>query len=96
MLEDAEVEGYGGTALEGDIALRDLDGDGRRDLIVRQRGETRMRSFDDEEEESFRDPTHTVSPSGSRGCGPKAGRACLGWGPMHHGRAGASTSAGAA
>ncbi len=58
QLEAEEVDGYGGRTREGDVTLRDLDGDGDRDLVFTHRDEVRMRNDDDTDEESFRSSAH--------------------------------------
>ncbi len=58
VLETEEVDGYGGRWRQGDITLRDLDGDGDRDLVFTHRDEVSMRNADDTDEESFRTSDH--------------------------------------
>ncbi len=50
----AEVEGYGGSSVRSDVAFRDLDEDGDRDLVVRRRWQESMRTMDDLDEEHYR------------------------------------------
>jgi hypothetical protein len=47
----AEVMGYGGEELHADFALRDLDGDGDRDVLIQGRGISSERNPDDTDEE---------------------------------------------
>ncbi len=65
-LEAEEVDGYGGRWREGDVTLRDLDGDGDRDLVFTHRDEDRMRNADDTDEESFRSSAHEAYTYDSR------------------------------